>query len=72
MRVMDSAESLLADLFARYSADRASLPAERQDELARLEKNDRARAIADFIAGMTDRFAIAEHRRLFDATPELG
>ncbi|MGB6970159.1 MAG: hypothetical protein WBD76_13005, partial [Methyloceanibacter sp.] len=25
----------------------------------------------DFIAGMTDRYALAEHRRLFDATPEL-
>ena len=32
----------------------------------------RARAVvADFVAGMTDRFAINEHRRLFDATPEL-
>ena len=30
-----------------------------------------ARHIADFIAGMTDRFALAEYRRLFDATPEL-
>ena len=27
--------------------------------------------VADFVAGMTDRYAIAEHRRLFDATPEL-
>ena len=30
-----------------------------------------ARHVADFIAGMTDRFALAEHRRLFDATPDL-
>jgi dGTPase len=29
------------------------------------------RRIADFIAGMTDRYALVEHRRLFDATPEL-
>jgi dGTPase len=29
------------------------------------------RRIADFIAGMTDRFALAEHARLFDSTPEL-
>jgi len=27
--------------------------------------------IADFIAGMTDRYALAEHARLFDSTPEL-
>jgi dGTPase len=31
----------------------------------------RARHIADFIAGMTDRYALAEHARLFDSTPEL-
>ncbi len=30
-----------------------------------------ARHISDFIAGMTDRYALAEHRRLFDATPDL-
>jgi dGTPase len=27
--------------------------------------------VADFVAGMTDRFAVGEHRRLFDATPDL-
>ena len=32
----------------------------------------RARYVADFIAGMTDTYAIKEHRRLFDRTPELG
>ena len=31
----------------------------------------RARQIADFIAGMTDRYALSEHSRLFDSTPEL-
>ena len=31
----------------------------------------RAAVVADFVAGMTDRYAIKEHRRLFDATPEL-
>jgi dGTPase len=36
-----------------------------------LEQRRRARLIADFVAGMTDRYAIAEHRRLFDATPNL-
>jgi dGTPase len=32
---------------------------------------DRARRIGNFIAGMTDRFAITEHMRLFDSSPEL-
>jgi dGTPase len=27
--------------------------------------------VADFVAGMTDRYALSEHRRLFDATPDL-
>jgi dGTPase len=31
----------------------------------------RARLICDYIAGMTDRYAAAEHRRLFDETPDL-
>jgi dGTPase len=31
----------------------------------------RARRIGDFIAGMTDNFALAEHARFFDSTPEL-
>jgi dGTPase len=31
----------------------------------------RSRHIADFIAGMTDRYALMEHARLFDSTPEL-
>ena len=31
----------------------------------------RAAVVADFVAGMTDRYALGEHRRLFDATPDL-
>jgi dGTPase len=31
----------------------------------------RARRIGNFIAGMTDRFALMEHQRLFDSTPDL-
>ena len=36
-----------------------------------LETRRRARLIGDFVAGMTDRYAMVEHRRLFDATPDL-
>ena len=39
--------------------------------LAACDDAGRARRIADFIAGMTDRYALAEHARLFDSTPEL-
>jgi dGTPase len=71
MHVMDQAASVVRDLFARYSAHHGDLPAEWSEGLDRLEEAARARRIADFIAGMTDRFALAEHTRLFDSTPEL-
>jgi dGTPase len=71
MRVMDQAANVVRDLFARYSARPGDLPAEWQEGFAGLDEATRARRIADFIAGMTDRYALAEHARLFDSTPEL-
>ncbi len=71
MRVMDEAAAVVRDLFARYSAHIEDLPAEWNEGLAGCEEAARARLIADFIAGMTDRYALAEHARLFDSTPEL-
>ena len=71
MHVMDQAARVVRDLFARYSARPGDLPAEWQEGLAGAEEAARARRIADFIAGMTDRYALAEHARLFDSTPEL-
>jgi dGTPase len=71
MRVMDQAAGVVRDLFARYSIDPDALPAEWREGLAGAEEPARARRIADFIAGMTDRYALAEHARLFDSTPEL-
>jgi len=41
------------------------------DLFARYHQTARARRIGNFIAGMTDRFALTEHQRLFDSTPEL-
>ena len=71
MHVMDQAAGVVRDLFARYSAHPGDLPAEWQEGLAGLDAAARARHVADFIAGMTDRYALAEHARLFDSTPEL-
>ena len=70
-KVMDQAAGVVRDLFARYSARPDELPAEWGESLAGLDEAARARHIADFIAGMTDRYALAEHARLFDSTPEL-
>ncbi len=71
MRVMDEAGGVVRDLFARYSAHSGDLPEEWQQGLAGLDDVARARSIADFIAGMTDRYALVEHARFFDSTPEL-
>ena len=72
MRVMRDAEQLVSDLFARYQSDPAALPAEWLPTEHRSEAEaERARRIGNFIAGMTDRFALTEHQRLFDSTPDL-
>jgi dGTPase len=72
MRVMGEAEQILFDLFARYQKVPADLPAEWLPPGAEVEtETERARRIGNFIAGMTDRFAMTEHQRLFDSTPDL-
>ena len=57
------AQAMIEVLFERYMADPAEMPAEFSDRAAG-DGNTRARVVADYIAGMTDRFAIAEHDRL--------
>jgi dGTPase len=71
MRVMDQAAAVVRDLFARYRAAPGDLPGEWQEGFSGLDETARVRRISDFIAGMTDRYALAEHHRLFDSTPEL-
>ncbi|HZY50231.1 MAG TPA: deoxyguanosinetriphosphate triphosphohydrolase [Devosia sp.] len=65
-------EKLVGELFDRYFAS-ADMP-DKWGESARGAKTDaaRARVVADFIAGMTDPYAEAEHARLFDAPRQLG
>jgi dGTPase len=70
-RIMKDAENVVADLFSHYADDPASLPPEWREQAPEPGSHAYARYIADFIAGMTDRYALAEHRRLFDATPDL-
>ena len=71
MSVMSDAERIVGDLFARYLAEPAAMAPAWYAASHGLDERRRARLIADFVAGMTDRYAIAEHRRLFDATPNL-
>jgi dGTPase len=71
MRVMGEAEQILFDLFARYQRSPQDLPAEWLEGTQAETEAERARRIGNFIAGMTDRFALIEHQRLFDSTPDL-
>jgi dGTPase len=61
MRMTTKAARIVRELFGAFHAEPRLLPA---DHGARVEREG-PRAIADYIAGMTDRFAIREHRRLF-------
>ena len=66
------AEGVISDLYGAFFSDPSRLPHEWQSQVNPDEPPELARHIADYIAGMTDRFALSEHRRLFDATPDLG
>lgn len=56
---------VIADLFPLFMARPGDLPADWQADVARATSDtDLARIVADYVAGMTDRFALAEHARL--------
>jgi dGTPase len=65
-QVTEQSVKAIQDLFAAYREDPRRLPPQYQDKLAGAGADPAgpARIIADYIAGMTDRYALAEHRRL--------
>ena len=58
------AQAIVEDLFAAYSSDVQLMPPEYADAAANQDETGRTRVIADYIAGMTDRFAISAHEAL--------
>jgi dGTPase len=70
MRIMQAAEGIVADLFRHFMAAPADMPVEWAHDIG-TEPDAQARRVADFIAGMTDRYALIEHARHFDSTAEL-
>jgi len=60
-RMSAKAERIIRELFETFFIDTGLMPYEYQA----YAKQDKARAVSDYIAGMTDRFAIREHQRLF-------
>jgi dGTPase len=68
-RSRSQARRILAEMFALFLAEPDVLPAEWYARLRELDEAGRARVICDYVAGMTDRYAIEEHRRLFHLEP---
>ncbi len=60
-RMSAKASRIISDLYAAFTGDARLLPPEHQER----ESLEGARAVADYIAGMTDRYAMREHRRIF-------
>jgi dGTPase len=69
LRMTAKAQRVVRELFEAFLDEPRLLPDEHRAHVARLEAADgqsgRARAVADYLAGMTDRYAFLEHQRLF-------
>jgi len=63
LRMNRKAERVLGDLWQCFREEPRQLP---RHVMERFEQDGEARAVADYVAGMTDRFALAEHKRLLD------
>lgn len=61
MRMSAKAHRIINELFQAFMADPRMLPPQFNPDI----ESERARSVSDYIAGMTDRYAIGEHRRLF-------
>jgi len=61
LRMTNKARRIVSELFSAFVADPSLLP----PQYRKMAQDDKPRAVADYIAGMTDRYAIREHRRLF-------
>lgn len=70
LRMTNKADAVISSLFQTFFARPELLPPEHQQIVNLMEAKSgepgRARAVADYIAGMTDRYAIVEHERVFD------
>ncbi len=65
-RMASKAKRVVGDLFELYVAEPECLPTEWHAKTGEPGSSETARVVADFIAGMTDRFAFREHGKLFD------
>lgn len=69
LEIMDRARRVIRDLFEAYMNDASLLPEDWRDDSLASDRNHYARQVCDFLSGMTDRFALDQHKRLFDLDP---
>lgn len=67
--IMARARRVMHDLFSAYMDDPKLLPPNWQEAVIPEDRARYARQVCDFIAGMTDRYALEQHKRLFDLDP---
>jgi len=72
MVVREGAGKIIKDLYSIYNSGVENMPEKLQLNIDMASAGSHPRVIADFIASMTDSYAVNEHERLFDVTPELG
>ena len=65
-RMTSEARRVVRELFNLFLKEHERLPTEWRLKLKDTNEETTAQVIADYVAGMTDRFALDEHRRLFD------
>jgi dGTPase len=71
LAITDRARRVIRDLFEAYMADPGLLPKDWREDSFTDDRSRFARQVCDFIAGMTDRYALDQHKRLFDLEPLL-
>lgn len=71
LAVRAQADIIVADLFDAFSTNPACMPEEWRAGLEAAGEGRIARRVADYIAGMTDTYAVLAHKRLFPTTPDL-
>jgi dGTPase len=67
--IMARAQRVIDDLFIAYMSDEKLLPKGWRDDAPISDQSRYARQVCDFIAGMTDRYALDQHKQLFDLDP---
>ena len=65
-RMANKAKRVITSLFELFMSEPSCLPSEWQNDSSDIQNASQARTVADYIAGMTDRYALLEYERLFD------